>query len=170
MIHNDEGLTITYNRFHSPDEHDPGILKLRELHVAMDRAVLDAYGWQDIPNDRGFLLDYEIDEEEWGEKKKPWRYRWPDEICDEVLGAFSISTLNALRRRPDPGPPRSRRKARRPQRSAPPRFRTQRICSHDNVSSTFACRRLLSAGIQVATETAPIDDADAEFDYSTPPF
>ena len=32
-----------------------------------------------------FLLDYEIDEETWGKKKKPWRYRWPDEVRDEVL-------------------------------------------------------------------------------------
>ncbi len=31
----------------------------------MDRAVLDAYGWSDIPTDCEFLLDYEIDEEEW---------------------------------------------------------------------------------------------------------
>jgi hypothetical protein len=27
--------------------------------------VLDAYGWSDIPTDCEFLLDYEIDEEEW---------------------------------------------------------------------------------------------------------
>ena len=51
----------------------------------MDRAVLDAYGWSDIPTDCEFLLDYEIDEEEWGDKNKPYRYRWPDEVRDEVL-------------------------------------------------------------------------------------
>jgi hypothetical protein len=28
------------------------------------------------PTDCTFLLDYEIDEEEWGDKKKPYRYRW----------------------------------------------------------------------------------------------
>ena len=32
-----------------------------------------------------FLLDYEIDEEEWGRKKKPLRYRWPDQVRDDVL-------------------------------------------------------------------------------------
>jgi hypothetical protein len=85
MIQNDEGLTKTYNRFHDPDEHHPDIVKLRELHAAMDRAVLDAYGWTDIPTDCEFLLDYEIDEEEWGNKKKPYRYRWPDDVRDEVL-------------------------------------------------------------------------------------
>ena len=55
----------------------------------MDRAVLDAYGWNDIPTDCEFLLDYEIDEEEWGRKKKPYRYRWPEEVHDEVLGTVA---------------------------------------------------------------------------------
>ena len=95
MVRNNEGLTKTYNRFHDPDERDPDILKLRELHAAMDRAVLDAYGWNDIPTDCEFLLDYEIDEEEWGDKKKPYRYRWPDEVRDEVLAR--LLELNAER-------------------------------------------------------------------------
>ena len=97
MVRNNEGLTKTYNRFHNPDERDIEIAKLRELHAAMDRAVLDAYGWSDIPTDCEFLLDYEIDEEEWGRRKKPWRYRWPDEIRDEVLAR--LLALNAARAR-----------------------------------------------------------------------
>jgi hypothetical protein len=96
MIKNDEGLTKTYNRSHDPDERGPDIVKLRDLHAAMDRAVLDAYGWRDILTDCEFLLDYEIDEEEWGDKKKPWRYRWPDEVRDEVLAR--LLELNADRR------------------------------------------------------------------------
>jgi hypothetical protein len=89
MIRNNEGLTKTYNRFHDPEERDPDILRLRELHSEMDRAVLDAYGWTDISTHCEFILDYEDDEEEEGgskrKKKKPWRYRWPDEVRDEVL-------------------------------------------------------------------------------------
>ena len=85
MVRNNEGLTKTYNRFHDPNEHDPEIARFRELHAAMDRAVLDAYGWSDILTDCKFLLDYEIDEDEWGRKKKPYRYRWPDDVRDEVL-------------------------------------------------------------------------------------
>ena len=85
MIDNNEGLTKTYNRFHNPNDDSPAIAKLRDPHAAMDRAVLDAYGWQDIPTDCEFLLDYEIDEDEWGTKKKPYRYRWPNEVRDEVL-------------------------------------------------------------------------------------
>jgi hypothetical protein len=88
MVRNNEGLTKTYNRFHDPEERDPEILKLSELHAAMDRAVLDAYGWNNIPTDCEFLLDYEIDEEEWGNRKKPYRYRWPDEVRDEVLACL----------------------------------------------------------------------------------
>ena len=95
MIRNDEGLTKTYNRFHDPYENDPQIATLRELHAAMDRAVLDAYGWTDIPTDCEFLLDYEIDEETWGNKKKPYRYRWPDDVRDEVLAR--LLELNAGR-------------------------------------------------------------------------
>ena len=86
MIRNDEGLTKTYNRFHNPDEHDPDILELRQLHAAVDRVVLDAYGWTDIPTECEFLLDYEIDEDTWNpRKKKPYRYRWPGPVHDEVL-------------------------------------------------------------------------------------
>ena len=66
MVRNNEGLTKTYNRFHDPDETSPDILKLRELHAAMDRAVLEAYGWHDLAETATceFLLDYEDDEDE----------------------------------------------------------------------------------------------------------
>ena len=101
MIANNQGLTTTYNRFHDPDEFDSAILKLRELHNQMDRAVLDAYGWQDIQPLCEFLLDYE-DEEEPNEensnkrqKKKPYRYRWTDETRDEVLAR--LLALNEAR-------------------------------------------------------------------------
>jgi hypothetical protein len=97
MVGNNEGLTKTYNRFHDPDDSDPGIVRLRELHSDMDRSVLDAYGWTDIDTHCQFLLDYEIDEEEWGDKKKPYRYRWPAEVRDEVLAR--LLELNAERAR-----------------------------------------------------------------------
>ena len=101
MVANDEGMTKTYNRFHDPYENDFEIAKLRELHTAMDRAVLDAYGWDDIPTDCEFLLDYEIDEEEWGNRRKPYRYRWPDEVRDEVLA--QLLELNAQRPKRETG-------------------------------------------------------------------
>jgi hypothetical protein len=97
MVRNNEGLTKTYNRFHDPEEDSPDIGKLRELHAAMDCTVLDAYGWTDIPITCEFLLDYDVDEAEWGNRKKPWRYRWPDEVRDEVLAR--LLELNAERAR-----------------------------------------------------------------------
>lgn len=93
MVRNNEGLTKTYNRFHDPNETSADIVKLRELHAAMDRAVLDAYGGDlaqlTVPPCE-FLLDYEDEEDEeeptsGRSRKKPWRYRWPDAFRDEVL-------------------------------------------------------------------------------------
>jgi len=102
MVKNNEGPTNTYNRFHDPNETSPDILRLRELHAAMDRAVLNAYGWNDLhssgePPSCEFLLDYEEDEDEEGtsRRRKPWRYRWPDDIRDEVLAR--LLALNAQR-------------------------------------------------------------------------
>ena len=51
MVRNGEGMTRTYNRFHDPEETGSDITKFRALHAGMDRAVLDAYGWRDIPTD-----------------------------------------------------------------------------------------------------------------------
>jgi hypothetical protein len=93
MVRNNEGLTKTYNRFHDPDEHSPEILRLRELHSAMDRTVLEAFSWHDLAETAAceFLLDYEDDEDEdesapsRRQRRKPWRYRCPDDFRDEVL-------------------------------------------------------------------------------------
>jgi hypothetical protein len=78
------------------------------LDVPIEHAVLDAYGWTDIPTDCEFILDYEEegDDGETGgagdgrtaklsRRKKPWRYRWPDPIRDEVLAR--LLALNAER-------------------------------------------------------------------------
>jgi hypothetical protein len=63
MVANNEGLTSTYNRFHDPAETSTGLLELRRLHGEMDQAVLNAYGWSDVPTACGFGLDY-LDSEE----------------------------------------------------------------------------------------------------------
>jgi hypothetical protein len=131
-----EGLTRTYNRFHDPHERDPDILRLRELHAAMDRAVLDAFGWHDIPTDCVFRLDYEIDEETWGNKKKPWRYRWPEAVHDEVLArlldlnqrryqeelAAGLHAKGAAKPKPEKKPAKPRTPNRAASPAAPPMF------------------------------------------------
>lgn len=108
LVRNNQGFTDIYNRFHSPDESDPAILELRDLHAAMDRAVLDAYGWTDIQPTCEFLLDYEEDDDDveasgGRRKKKPWRYRWPDDVRDEVLAR--LLELNAQRAKEQAGNP-----------------------------------------------------------------
>jgi hypothetical protein len=77
MVRNNEGLTKTYNRFHDPEEGSPDILRLREWLAAMDRTVLDAYGWSDLAPTCEFLLDYEEDDED-GEGTTPDRARSAD--------------------------------------------------------------------------------------------
>jgi type I restriction-modification system DNA methylase subunit len=75
MMANDEGLTTTYNRFHDPSETSPGLLELRRLHGEMDQAVLQAYGWSDVPTACGFGLDYLDTEED---------AQLPDEIQERI--------------------------------------------------------------------------------------
>ncbi|TKC98153.1 Eco57I restriction-modification methylase domain-containing protein [Polyangium fumosum] len=49
MVDTNQGLTKTYNALKDPACEDGRILDLRRLHEDMDRAVLAAYGWSDIP-------------------------------------------------------------------------------------------------------------------------
>lgn len=94
MVAQQEGLTKTYNRFHDPEEAHPDIVQLRALHSAMDRAVLDAYGWNDLAPTCSFFTDYH-DEDDTGRRKKPWRFRWPDSLREEVLAR--LIALNQAR-------------------------------------------------------------------------
>jgi methylase of polypeptide subunit release factors len=54
MVDRQEGLTKTYNRVHSPDEDAGDVVRLREIHVELDYAVRDAYGWTDLDLGHGF--------------------------------------------------------------------------------------------------------------------
>ena len=96
MTEYEEGLTKIYNRFHDPDERSNSIAELRRLHDAIDRAVLDAYGWTDLRPTCEFELEWQDDEAENSRRrKKPWRYRWPEPIRDEILAR--LLSLNAER-------------------------------------------------------------------------
>ncbi len=110
MARNNEGLTKTYNRFHDQDERDPQIAELRTLHAEMDSAVLAAYGWTDIPTACEFRLDHgdadaggDASDDQppppagrrRGSRRKPYRYRWPPAVRDEVLAR--LLALNAER-------------------------------------------------------------------------
>jgi hypothetical protein len=84
----DVGLTSLYNDFNDPECDVPEIARLRELHDEMDRAVLDAYGWSRlVPKCEFFPIfdDEELEEENGHPKKRKYRYRWPDDVRDDVL-------------------------------------------------------------------------------------
>ena len=54
MLERKEGLTSIYNRVHDPDEDAEDIRTLRDLHLALDHAVRDAYGWNGLDLCHGF--------------------------------------------------------------------------------------------------------------------
>jgi hypothetical protein len=53
MVERGEGLTATYNRVNDPEEESSDISRLRSLHVALDEAVAEAYGWDDVARGHG---------------------------------------------------------------------------------------------------------------------
>lgn len=57
MLRQQLGLTKLYNRVNDPelpDSSDPDIARLRQIHVEIDRAVMAAYGWDDVELKHGF--------------------------------------------------------------------------------------------------------------------
>ncbi len=86
-----EGLECILSRFNDPKNISLDIVKLRKLKDAMDRAVLEAYGWHDLAQTA--TSDFLSDEDEHTDgdhgtghpKKKGWRYRWPDPFRKIVL-------------------------------------------------------------------------------------
>ena len=86
------GLTKTYNRFHNVEERGAAIQRLRELHDAMDQAVLRAYGWDDLADTlRPIFFTPETEDDH----AYQTRYFWPAEGRDQVLAR--LLALNAQR-------------------------------------------------------------------------
>lgn len=48
MVDTNQGLTQTYNALKDPRVTEARVVELRRLHEEMDRAVLAAYGWDDL--------------------------------------------------------------------------------------------------------------------------
>lgn len=115
MLARNEGMTKTYNRFHDPDEQSEDIVRLRELHAEMDRAVLRAYAacaatdaerqaWEDLA-ERAQAVFLERPADENGRGHRPGepeddhtyqgRLFWPSDFRDEVLAR--LLALNAER-------------------------------------------------------------------------
>jgi hypothetical protein len=93
MVRKRKGLTKIYNSFHDPGEMSSDIVELRGLHDAMDCAVLAAYGWTNLQPVCAFFPEFDeedSDDEEASKKTKHFRYRWPDELRDDVLTRLLI--------------------------------------------------------------------------------
>jgi hypothetical protein len=54
MLRRDLGLTKLYNLVNNPDCTDDDIARMREIHVVLDRACMDAYDWGDVALGHGF--------------------------------------------------------------------------------------------------------------------
>lgn len=82
MIARDQGMTPTYNRFHRADERGDDIVALRTLHDEMDRAVLAAYGWNDLAEAAApAFLDVGCEDDHRYQR----RLFWPAPFRDAVL-------------------------------------------------------------------------------------
>lgn len=92
MVAANEGMTKTYNRFHDQDEGEAAIQILCDLHDKMDRAVLCAYGWDDLADE---LRPVFLTEETENDHTYQGRYFWPADQRDRVLAR--LLALNAER-------------------------------------------------------------------------
>ncbi|MBC9714316.1 SAM-dependent DNA methyltransferase [Streptomyces sp. TRM66268-LWL] len=57
MTRRSTGLTDLYSLVNNPailDSADADVARLREIHIDLDRTVVEAYGWGDIPLEHGF--------------------------------------------------------------------------------------------------------------------
>ncbi|PJB36854.1 MAG: hypothetical protein CO108_22395, partial [Deltaproteobacteria bacterium CG_4_9_14_3_um_filter_63_12] len=93
MVETNQGLTTTYNLLKDPSCGLPAVVRLRELHESMDRAVLEAYGWGDVG-----VPAYVSPVGEEGERA------WAKEVTgfeDEVIDRLYV--LNAGRAREEKG-------------------------------------------------------------------
>ena len=92
MAASNHGLTQTYNRFHDLNDKELDIVELRRLHDEMDRAVLRAYGWDDLAQRaRSEILTAAIEDD----PKYHDRLFWPADFRAEVLAR--LLDLNAKR-------------------------------------------------------------------------
>jgi hypothetical protein len=92
MISHNEGMTKIYNRFHARRDISEDIGRLRGLHAEIDRAVLRAYGWNDLADSGAPIF---LDETNEDDHTYQGRLFYPSDFRDEVLAR--LLALNAER-------------------------------------------------------------------------
>jgi len=90
MVDRGLGLTQTYNRMHDPAVAETEFVRLRGLHVELDYAVRDAYGWSDLDLGHGFY-----------ETRQGLRYTFELGVRQEILDR--LLELNFERRAGEEG-------------------------------------------------------------------
>ncbi|WLT40717.1 BREX-1 system adenine-specific DNA-methyltransferase PglX (plasmid) [Synechocystis sp. B12] len=108
------GLTKTYNRFHDPNETDPDIEKLRQLHIEMDNTVAKAYQWDDSLTGDGLNHNFH-------DTKQGLRFTISEEARREILDR--LLQLNHQRYKEEVAQglhnKKGKKKASKPKQSAP---------------------------------------------------
>ena len=74
------GYTDLMNRFHNPLDMSPQVIRFREAHITLSKAVRNAYEWHDLEFDYDFYEDYADGE------KQVVRYRVSDTLIDKIIG------------------------------------------------------------------------------------
>jgi len=83
-ITRNEGLTQIYNRFHDPSDNSIDIQKFRDLHITLDKTVLQAYGWDNLSlNHNFFAVKSRIDKT--GDRIEEIRFTISPETKKEIL-------------------------------------------------------------------------------------
>ncbi|MDP2270044.1 MAG: N-6 DNA methylase [Archangium sp.] len=108
MLDKNQGLTTTYNQLKDPNCRTQELEALRALHLNLDRAVLEAYGWTDLT-----VPPYTTPETE---DERAAQTRFEDEVLDRLFAlnatraAEEASSLPAPPVKAKPAKPKAPRK------------------------------------------------------------
>lgn len=104
MIDRNMGMTDVYNRFHDSAERAEDFKRLRDVHAAMDRAVLEAYGWHELAAraDATFLDETNEDDHTY-QGRLFWPFDFRDEVLARLLALNSERHADEVRRGVAPG-------------------------------------------------------------------
>ena len=94
------GLTPLGNLLNSSDSHSATVVKLRDMHADMDKAVLEAYGWHDIEPGYEYSGDFENEDGSPGDV----RLNFTEEVRDEILRRLLALHAERLKAEQTAGP------------------------------------------------------------------
>jgi hypothetical protein len=116
MVRHDQGLTATYNQLKDPGCTTDEIEHLRRLHEAMDRAVVQAYGWYELDENRKPRLDDEgkpipLAVPAYGTADPEVQQAFEDEVIDRLFVLNAERAAEEAAAAPPPKPKRTKKRA-----------------------------------------------------------